>query len=228
VWKPGPRFAKIIRAVGIRILVYGSILTAAWWWMLRTPGRGDVPLRTGLIAEEAALERQLGSDVWVLAGKIGERNVPGNAKELEQAAAFIERSMTDAGYQPVSQWYGAGGAKCRNIEAEIRGTDRRGEVAIIGAHYDSVPGSPGADDNASGVAAMLALARAFAGTRPARTSRFVAFANEEPPYFWTADMGSLVYARKCRAQGDRVAAVISLESVGFYSTSLRASAIPRG
>jgi Zn-dependent M28 family amino/carboxypeptidase len=99
---------------------------------------------------------------------------------------------------------------------------------IVGGHYDSVPASPGADDNASGVAVVLALARQFAGSKPARTLRFVGFANEEPPYFWNDEMGSLVYAKNCRRQGDRVTAMLSIESVGFYSTARNTRKYPAG
>jgi Zn-dependent M28 family amino/carboxypeptidase len=113
-------------------------------------------------------------------------------------------------------------------EAEIPGAGQLPEVVIVGAHYDSASESPGADDNASGVAAMLALARSFSGTRPARTLRFVAFANEEPPYFLGSEMGSLVYARKCKQQGDHVAAMMSIESVGFYSISRASQQYPAG
>jgi Zn-dependent M28 family amino/carboxypeptidase len=91
-------------------------------------------------------------------------------------------------------------------------------VVVVGAHYDSVEGgTPGADDNASGVAGLLALARRFGKTPSARTLRFVAFANEEPPYFQTEEMGSLVYARGCAARGERVVAMLSLETMGMFS-----------
>jgi Zn-dependent M28 family amino/carboxypeptidase len=147
---------------------------------------------------------------------------------LERAAAFIDSSFLDAGYRPQSQWYNVGTSRCRNLAAEVRGTGRPEEVVIVGAHYDTVPDSPGADDNASGVAAVLALARSFAGTRPARTLRFVGFVNEEPPYFWRSEMGSLVYAKKCRQDGDRVTAMLSIESVGYYSMSLASQRYPVG
>jgi Zn-dependent M28 family amino/carboxypeptidase len=172
-----------------------------------------------LNADEIRIQNQLYSDVESLAGKIGERNVSGRPEQLEEGAQFIDTAFQTAGYQPQSQWYDVDGTKCRNIEAEILGTGRPAEVVIVGAHYDTVPDSPGADDNASGVAAMLALARGFAGARPRCTLRFVGFTNEEPPYFWTNQMGSLVYAKRCRQQGDRVAAMLSIESVGFYLTS---------
>src|SRR5207249_8398041 len=89
-------------------------------------------------------------------------------------------------------------------------------IVIVGAHYDSAATAPGADDNASGVAAMLALARMWAKRTPSRTLRFVAFANEEPPHFWRATMGSLVYAKACRRRGDDIVAMLSLESIGYY------------
>jgi Zn-dependent M28 family amino/carboxypeptidase len=108
-----------------------------------------------------------------------------------------------------------GGQPCHNIEAEIPGN--RPEIIVIGAHYDSVFGSPGANDNGTGAAATLALARRFASAKPKHTLRFVAFVNEEPPYFLSGEMGSLVYARRCKERGDKISAMISLETIGYFS-----------
>ena len=115
---------------------------------------------------------------------------------MNPAADFIETSLARAGLTPRRESYDLRGQACHNIEVEIRGT--RPEILVVGAHYDSVFGSPGANDNASGVAGLLALARRFAGKPCAQTIRFVAFVNEEPPYFQTAEMGSFVYARRCK------------------------------
>jgi len=115
-----------------------------------------------------------------------------------------------------------------NIEYELGGAGRAGEVVVVGAHYDSdclesSPFTPGADDNASGVAVLLELAAALskldASGRASlhRTVRFVAFTNEEEPYFHTDDMGSLVYARSCKKDGLDVTAMLSLEMLGYYS-----------
>lgn len=196
--------------------------------MLWTPGPEAVPALQPLNANQLESERQLRQDVAFLAGSIGERNIPGRQQQLEAAARFIDRSLQAAGYRTESQSYKVDGIACRNIEAAIRGTGRPQDVVIFGAHYDTVPGSPGADDNASGVATVLALARHFAGTDPARTLRFVGFANEEPPYFWTGDMGSLVYARKCKQAGDHIVAMLSIESVGFYSVQPASQHYPAG
>ena len=159
---------RFLKAVLGRIVIYGLILLGAWWWMFWTPGRASVSQVRPFSADDLALERQLHNDVQVLAKEIGERNIPANPRQLEAAAAFVDSSLTAAGYRPQSQPYNVAGTMCRNIQAEIRGFQKPEEVVIIGAHYDSAPGSPGADDNASGVAALLALARYFAASQPAR------------------------------------------------------------
>lgn len=175
--------------------------------------RGPLP---PLTEHEIAVRDRLRRDVETLAGEIGERNVF-TPDKLNQAADFIEREFSAAGFRVARQSYDVAGITCFNLEVELSGNDRADEIVIVGAHYDSVHGCPAANDNASGVAGMLALARAFASRQPARTLRFVAFANEEPPHFWTENMGSLVYARRCRRRGENVVGMFSLETIGYYS-----------
>jgi Zn-dependent M28 family amino/carboxypeptidase len=177
------------------------------------PGR-NVSSAAPLSAAESALRAELVGDVQALAGQIGERNLL-RYTELNAAADFIEASFSRAGLQPRRETYEVDGRACHNIEAEIRGA--RPEIVLIGAHYDSVFGAPGANDNGSGVAALLALARRFAGKPTGQGLRFVAFANEEPPFFQTKQMGSLVYAGRCKARGDQISAMISLETMGYFS-----------
>jgi len=161
--------------------------------------------------------------VQMLAGKIGERNMLHYA-QLNAAADFIEDSFSRAGLHPRRDSYDVRGQGCHNIEAEIPGT--RPDIVLIGAHYDSVLGSPGANDNGSGVAALLALARRFAGKPAQQTLRFVAFVNEEPPYFLSGQMGSFVYAGRCKARGDRISAMISLETIGYFSDAPQSQTYP--
>ena len=104
-----------------------------------------------------------------------------------------------------------------NVEATLRGAGRAAEIVVIGAHYDTVAGCPGANDNGTGVAAVLELAQRFSRQPQPRTIRFVAFVNEEPPFFKTAHMGSVVYANAAKARGDRITAMLSLETMGYYS-----------
>jgi Zn-dependent M28 family amino/carboxypeptidase len=119
-----------------------------------------------------------------------------------------------------------GGVVCANLEVELRGILKPEEIVVVGAHYDSVPQTPGADDNASGVAALLALAESWAKAAPERTVRFVAFANEEPIYFQTELMGSRVYAKMCKARGDKIVAMLSLESMGYFSDEKKSQKYP--
>jgi acetylornithine deacetylase/succinyl-diaminopimelate desuccinylase-like protein len=184
--------------------------------MIQMPGhshQGPLPPMTD---EQRALGQEFHSHVQALAGQIGERNVFHHDR-LVMAADYIRTTLAGAGHEVRRQTYEVGGKICENIEAEVRGSRRSDDIIVIGAHYDSVQGSPGANDNASGVAAMLALARAFASTAPACTLRFVAFTNEEPPLFQTEHMGSRVYAKRSRERREKIVLMLSLETIGYYS-----------
>lgn len=166
----------------------------------------------------ATVQEDVQAHVRVLAGDIGPRAV-GVGDSLARAAAYIEKQLAQSG-RVTRQEFKAAGAVCANVELELRGRKRPEEIVVIGAHYDTVPTTPGADDNASGVAALLVLAREFArGEPPERTVRFVAFANEEPAYFQTELMGSRVYARRCKQRRENVVAMVSLESIGYFSAA---------
>jgi Zn-dependent M28 family amino/carboxypeptidase len=184
--------------------------------MFALPGhsfRGQLP---PLDAEELIACDRLRRHVGMLAEDIGERNV-GRRAALDGAATYIETQLAALGYTVNHQSYTVADKQVRNIEAVLPGSSRSYEIVVIGAHYDTVPGCPGANDNGSGTAALLELARLYAGRAYPRTVRFVAFVNEEPPFFMTEQMGSLVYARRCRARRERIAAMFSLETIGYYS-----------
>ena len=161
------------------------------------------------------LRDHLRRHVEVLADDIGERHV-GRPDALEAAATYIEAQFASFGLQPSIQAYPAHGIPVRNIEVELRGADRPDEIVILGAHYDSVPGCPAANDNASGIAGTLELARRFAGVKSSRTIRFVAWVNEEPPFFQTQAMGSRMYSRRCRERNENIVAMITLETIGCF------------
>jgi hypothetical protein len=205
--------------IALAVLTFFFLL---WWFGMRMPGK-NISTAAPLSADEIALRAELVADVQALAGDIGERNMR-RYPQLNAAADFIEGSLSRAGLQPRRHTYELSGRACHNIEAEIRGV--RPQIVVIGAHYDSVFGSPGANDNGSGVAAMLALARRFAGKPIGQTLRFVAFVNEEPPYFQTEEMGSFVYARGCKARGDQISAMISLETIGYFSDAPHSQTYP--
>jgi Zn-dependent M28 family amino/carboxypeptidase len=184
--------------------------------MVMMPGRSHKGPLPPLTADEAGLRDRLRGHVTVLAGEIGERNTI-NDRALRRAADYIGARFQELGYAVREESYRVGDSEVANLVAEVRGARHPDEIVVIGAHYDTVPGSPGANDNASGVAALLELARLFRATTPARTVRFVAFVNEEPPFFQTEAMGSLVYARRAKKRGERIVAMLSLETIGCYS-----------
>jgi hypothetical protein len=211
----------LFSALRITIAVV-AVFALLWWFGVRMPGK-NISSAAPLSPEDIDLRTELKSDVQRLAGEIGERNMA-HYGQLNAATDFIEDSFSRAGLHPRRDSYEVRGEACHNIEAEIPGT--RPDVVLIGAHYDSVFGSPGANDNGSGVAALLALARRFAGKPAQQTLRFVAFVNEEPPYFLTEQMGSFVYAGRCKARGDRISAMISLETIGYFSDAPHSQTYP--
>jgi len=164
----------------------------------------------------ARLASRLRRHVERLADEIGERHVQ-RPEALHAAERYIDETLRAHGHDVHRQNYEAQGVDCANLEVTIPGGDRASEIVLAGAHYDTVPGSPGADDNASGVAAILELARLLRDAKPARTIRLVAFVNEEPPFFFWGEMGSKVYARAARARGDDIRVMLSLEMLGCYS-----------
>jgi len=193
--------------------------------MIRMPLKSYCGPLSALTAEQVALRDELRRHVEKLAGEIGERNVFKQVK-LRAAAAYVEGSFSRAGYRVSHHSYEVFREPCLNLEAEIPSKTRREEVVVVGAHYDSVSGSPGANDNASGVAALLELARAWSGRKTEYTLRFVAFVNEEPSFFQTEQMGSLVYAKHCRQQNQNIIAMLSLETIGYYSSEAGSQKYP--
>jgi len=134
---------------------------------------------------------------------------------LDKTADYIESVFENYGYPVERQMYSCYGKTVSNLIAEKKGKDEA--AVIIGAHYDTVPGTPGADDNASGVAGLLELARLHKESSIKKTLVFVAFVNEEPPCFGSPRMGSMFYAKKLKDRGIPIEVMISLEMIGYFS-----------
>ena len=157
---------------------------------------------------------ELHKHVEFLSMNIGERHLWKDAS-LNRAADYIESAFTSYGYPVWRQTYSCYGKSVSNLLAEKPGTDK--DVVIIGAHYDTVPGTHGADDNASAVAGLLELARLSKNIPGKKTLVFAAFVNEEPPCFGSYNMGSMVYARYLKDQRIPLEVMVSLEMIGFFS-----------
>jgi Zn-dependent M28 family amino/carboxypeptidase len=169
--------------------------------------------------------QQLRSHVHELAGVIGEHNIY-HPEALNAAAAYITGQWQQQGYSVRKQSYEVQGHECSNLEITCPGKNGSDEVILIGAHYDSVLGSPGANDNGSGVAALLELSRLFRKAQPTASLRFVAFVNEEPPFFFWGNMGSMVYAKAAKQRGDKIRFMISLETIGCYKNQRGSQSYP--
>jgi len=165
---------------------------------------------------EAEIQRRLERHVQALAGRIGERNLR-RAGSLDAAERHLDAALRGLGLAVEAQEFEVEGTRVANLESTLAGGALPDQILIVGAHYDSVVGCPGANDNASGAAAVLELARLLASERLARTLRFVLFVNEEPPYYLGDAMGSRRYARRCRARGERIVAMLCLETIGYYT-----------
>jgi Zn-dependent M28 family amino/carboxypeptidase len=154
--------------------------------------------------------------VSALASDIGVRSYR-HPERLNQAADLISREFRDAGYVASRQTFFFEGNRYDNIIAEAPGRSSPDKILVLGAHYDTVLATPGADDNASGVATLLEIARDLAAGKPGKTVRLAAFALEEPPAYRTRHMGSYHYARSLNEARTEVEGMVCLEMVGYFS-----------
>ncbi|MET0087088.1 MAG: M28 family peptidase [Sedimenticola sp.] len=179
------------------------------------PGKSYQHALPPLSSSEVLLRDNLFAHVGKLAGEIGERNV-WHPQQMEAAVQYIAAQFEGQGYKVHWQPFDSAGYRVNNLEVEIPGSGLSEEIILIGAHYDAVRGSPAANDNGSGVAAVLEIARLLAASQPQRTLRFVTFANEEPPFYFSEHMGSRFYAKQARQRKENIVAMFSLETIGCY------------
>jgi hypothetical protein len=203
-------------------LVLLAVLAAGYGalhYMTGVPGRSHDGTLPPLTDEEIALAALLQRHIAVIAAR--EHNIA-HYDELETVARHIEATLRSFGYAVGRQEFSVDGKLVRNLDATIEplAAEPDPKVIVVGAHYDSAPGTPGANDNGSGAAAVIELARLLRDLdrKSATRIRLVLFVNEEPPYFMTEAMGSLRYARSLAERSERVVAMYSLETIGFYSS----------
>lgn len=221
-----------LRRIAVLFLLMFLGLVYCYFAMVHMPGtsfRGPLPAAT---TEQRQLADELRASIAILAdatggvGRVGNRSTY-YPKRFAESAAWLHDQLTSYGYTQINESFVERGSRTPNLEVVVPGTTNPGEIIVVGAHYDAFQGTPGADDNASGVAAVLHLARAYHAKPQPRTLRFALFVNEEPPAFWTRDMGSWVYAKQCRAANDNIVAMISIESIGFYSDKHNSQMYPK-
>jgi hypothetical protein len=200
------------------VIILGAIACGVRWLYdgMQMPGRSYVGPLEPLDAYQSKLRDNLKAHVEILAGSIGERNMQ-HYEALNKAADYIRQTLESRDYKVSEDTYEVGGKKVRILYATPEGAGHGTEPFVVGAHYDSVTNSPGANDNASGVAAVLELARILKTEVPARPIVFAFFPNEEPPYFQSKQMGSLVFAKGFHQGVQRFHGMMSIETIGYYS-----------
>jgi len=175
--------------------------------------------------DKSQIESNLRLHVDRLAGLIGPRYLQ-KPKTIQATIGYIEGQWADMGYKSWQECYDALGDQATNLVVEQSGSKRADEIILLGAHYDTVYSTPGADDNASAVAVLLEVSRLLSEHQHKRTIRYVAFACEEPPYFNVDAMGSQYHARQARLRGDKIRGMLCLEMVGYYSTADNSQTAP--
>ena len=134
---------------------------------------------------------------------------------LDAVAAWVHGRFEACGARVQDQVYGVQGKAYRNVVADFGLA--QGPVLVVGAHYDTCGARPGADDNASGVAGLLALAKLLQDHPPHHPVELVAYTLEEPPFFRSADMGSARHALALKASGREVRGALVLEMIGTFT-----------
>ena len=172
------------------------------------------PQLTHKQSERNAVMRNARSIIHFLSVTLGERTLR-RYENLTRSTDFIADRFSEHGYVPRFEDYTVDKKRVCNIIAEIPGLIAPERIIVIGAHYDTIEGTPGADDNASGIAGLMELYRLLSPHRFRRTLRFIAFTLEEPPYFQTDRMGSMVNARNSKRRKDPIDFMICLEMLGF-------------
>lgn len=173
------------------------------------------------------LVNNLKKHVMTLSDDIGERHLF-HYQNLQKAAQYISENFKSYGYAPEWQTYNINEMEFSNIIATKEGRVDPKKIIVAGAHYDTVRGTPGADDNASGVAGVLELSRILSQEEINKTIKFAAFVNEEPPFFRTRKMGSRVYSKQAKKKKDDIIAMFSFEMIGYFSEEERSQHYPLG
>jgi len=204
------------------LLILAAVLA---WPVLKVrwfaPAVAPSPPVSGLREDDGRLY----AHVHHLSVRIGSRSFDEYGK-IEEAKKYIRSTLEGMGYQPELQDYEYDGRVFSNIMVTIGGIRKPGETVIIGAHYDTVRGTPGADDNASAVAILLEICRSLRKDMPSRTLKLIFFVLEEPPLYNTKAMGSFIYASAARTRGEDIRAMLSLEMLGYFSDTEGGQSFP--
>ncbi len=216
-----PNILKNIARSILNIMIALGIFLFILWWAVTQP----IWVTNAKTWQAQADPEILKQHVIQLSEKLPERSH--DVDFLNESAAYIHQHLSLYSNQVSYQNFDVMGIDYRNVIAKFgKARSHKQPIYVIGAHYDAMDGLPGADDNASGVAGILELARLFAKQPPPAPVQLVAYALEEPPYFGSEDMGSFRHAQMLHEQGTNVALMLSLEMIGYFTDKANSQDYP--
>jgi len=209
-------------------VVVVSLFLFCYWYMVKCDEKAHgEPLESRRSAERVEIRKALEADVAYLQN-LGPRNTVNNATyaKLLECEGWIRQRWQSQGYSVKDQTFRFEGRDYSNLEIEFPGRVSPSEIIIVSAQYDTLPDSPGANNNGSGVAIVLCLSGLLRNQTPDRTLRLVNFVNEEDPFFDTEMMGSYIYARRSREHRDNIRVMLSLDSLGIHTDQPGSQKLP--
>ncbi|MCX7771205.1 MAG: M28 family peptidase [Proteobacteria bacterium] len=206
-------FIKLFLLSGLILI---SFLFLSYWYMVKCNSKWNgIPLEKQMNADLSKIKKELESDVYYMSVEIGPRNIF-SYERLQKCAEWIKKKWESQRYTVKSHKFSIQGKEFENLEIEIKGQKSPSEIVIISAQYDTLPDSPGANNNAAGVAVLLQLSKLLKNHTPDRTIRLVNFVNEEDSFFGTEWMGSFLYAKRAYQNNENIKVMLSLDAIGFY------------
>ena len=215
------RFIKISLVSGLLLTI---LLFFSYWYMIKCEGKWNgIPIEKNV--NLGKIRKELESDIYYMSVELGPRNAF-SYERLQKCAEWIKKRWESQGYTVKSQTFSIQGKDYTNLEIEIPGRKAPSEIVIVSAQYDTLPDSPGANNNASGVAVLLQLSKLLKTYTPDRTLRLVNFVNEEDPFFGTEWMGSFKYAEMAYKRHEDIKVMLSIDSIGFYKDEPGSQKLP--
>ncbi len=219
--------SRIVRLIVLIIVILVGISSTGYWYMIKCEGKWSGSPAESHMANLGEIRRALQADVAYLQG-LGPRNSEDDAAyaALRTSEEWISRRWHSQGYYVKRQIFTVKRRQYANLEVEFPGRLAPSEIIVISAQYDTLPQSPGANNNATGMAILMHLSGILRNYAPERTLRLVAFVNEEDPFFNTEMMGSYLYAKRSRESRENIRAMLSMDSLGIYKNEPNSQRLP--
>jgi len=219
---------KVKRVLLVLVLLIITFFLFSYWYMMKCEGnwKGE-PLEKQMKAELSEIKKGMESDIEYLQ-KLGPRNSENDTsyKQLRHCEAWIKQRWESQGYVVKKHTFSIREKEYSNLEIEIKGRTLPSEIIVISAQYDTLPDSPGANNNGSGIAILFQLSQLLRKHTPDRTLRLLNFVNEEDPFFGTEMMGSFQYAKSCRQREEDIQVMVSLDALGVYKDEPGSQSLP--